>query len=167
LDSDSIFLNWGNVEVEDAVASGIKSLKSGENAILLEIESDLPSIVGDPILLERVIGNLLENAVRFNPKEPPVKVSAKRVDERIELRIIDHGPGIPLKDTSRVFTPFQRLGDRDNTSGVGLGLAIVKGFTELMHGQIYLRETAEGGLTVILSFPAGETPPSASESEFE
>lgn len=167
LESDSIFLNWGNVDVEDAISSGIKSLKSAENRVLLEIESDLPPIVGDPILLERVIGNLLENAIRFNPKESPVKVSAKRVDERIELRIIDHGPGISLKDKSRVFTPFQRLGDRDNTSGVGLGLAIVKGFTELMHGQIYLRETVEGGLTVILSFPAGETPHSASESELE
>jgi two-component system sensor histidine kinase KdpD len=85
-----------------------------------------------------------------------VGVVANQMEERIEIRIIDHGPGLSMKDKSILFTPFQRLGDRDNSTGVGLGLAIVKGFTELMNGQISLEETYQGGLTMVLSFPIGE-----------
>ena len=76
-------------------------------------------------------------------------------DYFLEIRIIDHGPGMSTKDTSKLFTPFQRLGDRDNSTGVGLGLAIVKGFTELMNGRISVEETFQGGLTMVLSFPIG------------
>jgi len=156
LESDSIFLNWRNVGVEDVVSGAIKFLKSPTTAIEISIDPDLPPIMGDPILLERVIGNLLENALRFNPKNRPVTVAAFKIEERIEIRIIDHGPGISLKNQSKVFVPFQRLGDRDNTTGIGLGLAIVKGFAELMHGRVSMEETYLGGLTVVLSFPIGD-----------
>jgi two-component system sensor histidine kinase KdpD len=123
----------------------------------ISIDPELPPVQGDPILLERVIGNLLENALRFNPKERPISIAAFQNEERIEIRIIDHGPGLSTKDKSKLFTPFQRLGDRDNSTGVGLGLAIVKGFTELMNGRISLEETYQGGLTMVLSFPIGDS----------
>jgi len=156
LEAGAIFLNWRNVGVEDAVSGAIKSLKSPTNLIEIGIDSELPPIHGDPILLERVIGNLLENAIRFNPKERSITIAAFQVEERIEIRIIDHGPGLSTKDKSKLFTPFQRLGDRDNSTGVGLGLAIVKGFTELMRGRISIEETYQGGLTMVLSFPIGD-----------
>lgn len=166
LESDSIFLNWRNVGIEDIVSGAIKSLKSPANSIEISIDSDLPPIMGDPILLERVIGNLLENALRFSPKTRPVTIAAFKVEDRIEVRIIDHGPGISVKDQSKVFIPFQRLGDRDNTTGVGLGLAIVKGFTELMNGRISMEETYLGGLTMVLSFPIGDEPPPHDSERF-
>lgn len=156
LEAGAIFLNWRNVGVEDVVSGAIKSLKSPTELIEISIDPELPPIKGDPILLERVIGNLLENALRFNPRERSVTIAAFRVGESIEIRIIDHGPGMSTKDKSRLFTPFQRLGDRDNTTGVGLGLAIVKGFTELMNGRISVEETFQGGLTMVLSFPIGD-----------
>ena len=156
LQAGAIFLNWRNVGVEDVVSGAIKSLKSPAEHIEISIDPELPPIKGDPILLERVIGNLLENALRFNPEERSVTIAAFRVGESIEIRIIDHGPGMSTKDKSRLFTPFQRLGDRDNTTGVGLGLAIVKGFTELMNGRISVEETFQGGLTMVLSFPIGD-----------
>lgn len=156
LEAGTIFLNWRNVGVEDAVSGAIKSLKSPTNLIEISIDSELPPIKGDPILLERVIGNLLENAIRFNPKDRPITIAAFQVEDRIEIRIIDHGPGLSTKDKSKLFTPFQRLGDRDNSTGVGLGLAIVKGFTELMRGRISIEETYQGGLTMVLSFPMGD-----------
>ena len=155
LEAGTIFLNWRNVGVEDAVSGAIKSLKSPTSMIEINIDSALPPIKGDPILLERVIGNLLENAIRFNPKEERVTVSASQVDRKIEIKIIDHGPGLSKKDTSKLFTPFQRFGDRDNSTGVGLGLAIVKGFTELMHGDVSMEATPQGGLTMVLAFPIG------------
>jgi len=156
LEAGAIFLNWRNVGVEDVVSGAIKSLKSPTDLIEISIDSELPPIKGDPILLERIIGNLLENALRFNPKDRPITIAAFQVEERIEIRIIDHGPGLSAKDKSKLFTPFQRLGDRDNSTGVGLGLAIVKGFTELMNGRISIEETYQGGLTMVLSFPIGE-----------
>ena len=165
LESDAIFLNWRNVGVEDVVAGAIKSLKSSTNSIGISIDSDLPPIKGDPILLERVLANLLENALRFNPKSSSVTVAAFRIDDHIEIRIIDHGPGIPAHAQSKVFVPFQRLGDRDNTTGVGLGLAIVKGFTELMHGRVSIEETYLGGLTMVLAFPIGVELPAVSEED--
>lgn len=156
LEAGAIFLNWRNVGVEDVVSGAIKSLKSPTELIEISIDPELPPVKGDPILLERVIGNLLENALRFNPKERSVTIAAFRVGESIEIRIIDHGPGMSIKDKSKLFTPFQRLGDRDNSTGVGLGLAIVKGFTELMNGRISVEETFQGGLTMVLSFPIGD-----------
>ncbi len=156
LEAGTIFLNWRNVEVEDVVSGAIKSLKSPTELIQINIDPELPPIKGDPILLERVVGNLLENALRFNPKDSKVNVAATEAGKTIQIRIIDHGPGLSTKDKSKLFTPFQRLGDRDNSTGVGLGLAIVKGFTELMHGSISLTETSPSGLTVVLSFPIGE-----------
>ena len=156
LEAGAIFLNWRNVGIEDVVSGAIKSLKSPSTPIEISIDSELPPIKGDPILLERVIGNLLENALRFNPQGRPITIAAFQVEERIEIRIIDHGPGLSTKDKSKLFTPFQRLGDRDNSTGVGLGLAIVKGFTELMNGRISIEETYQGGLTMVLSFPIGD-----------
>lgn len=155
LEAGTIFLNWRNVGVEDAVSGAIKALKSPTNSIEINIDPALPPIKGDPILLERVIGNLLENAIRFNPKDKTVTIAAAQVDERIEIRIIDHGPGLSKKDSSKLFTPFQRFGDRDNSTGVGLGLAIVKGFTELMNGNVSMEATVQGGLTMVLAFPMG------------
>lgn len=156
LEAGAIFLNWRNVGVEDVVSGAIKSLKSQTDLVEISIDSELPPIKGDPILLERIIGNLLENALRFNPKGRPVTIAAFHVEERIEIRVIDHGPGISEKEKAKLFTPFQRLGDRDNSTGVGLGLAIVKGFTELMNGRISMEETYEGGLTMVVSFPTGD-----------
>lgn len=156
LEAGAIFLNWRNVGVEDVVSGAIKSLKSPTELLEISIDPELPPIKGDPILLERVIGNLLENALRFNPKERSVTIAAFRVGASIEIRIIDHGPGMSTKDKSKLFTPFQRLGDRDNSTGVGLGLAIVKGFTELLKGRISVEETFQGGLTMVLSFPIGD-----------
>lgn len=156
LEAGAIFLNWRNVGIEDAVSGAIKSLKGPAELIEISIDPELPPIKVDPILLERVIGNLLENAVRFSPAGRPITIAAFQVENLLHIRIIDHGPGISNKDTEKLFTPFQRLGDRDNSTGLGLGLAIVKGFTELMHGRISFDETYNGGLTVVLTFPIGE-----------
>ena len=72
----------------------------------------------------------------------------------MELRVIDRGPGIPPADLDRVFAPFQRLGDTDNTTGVGLGLALSRGLTEAMGGTLTPEETPGGGLTMVLSMLA-------------
>ena len=73
---------------------------------------------------------------------------------RVELRVVDRGPGIPLADRDRVFEPFQRLGDRPAGDGVGLGLAVARGFVEAMGGELRIEDTPGGGLTMVVGFEA-------------
>jgi two-component system sensor histidine kinase KdpD len=81
-------------------------------------------------------------------------VTGSSLGERVELRVIDRGPGIPPAEIDKVFAPFQRLGDTDNTTGVGLGLALSRGLTEAMGGTLTPEETPGGGLTMVVSLTA-------------
>ncbi|MFF4694571.1 sensor histidine kinase [Streptomyces chattanoogensis] len=117
-----------------------------------------PDVLADPPLLERVIANLVSNAVRHSPAGRPVTIGASALAGRVELRIIDRGPGIQLTDWERAFVPFQRLGDTDNTTGLGLGLALSRGLTEAMGGTLTPEDTPGGGLTMVVSLPAAPVP---------
>jgi two-component system sensor histidine kinase KdpD len=83
----------------------------------------------------------------------------------VELRVEDRGPGIPKSKRDRIFVPFQRLGDTDNTTGVGLGLALSRGLTEAMGGTLEPEETPGGGMTMTLSLPAVPAPAGAHVAE--
>ncbi|WP_443066503.1 ATP-binding protein [Streptomyces sp. NBC_01262] len=111
-------------------------------------------VLADPPLLERVVANLVANAVRHTPDGMQVRLSASAHADRIELRVVDRGPGLPAEDRDRVFEPFQRLGDTDNTTGLGLGLALSRGLTEAMGGTLTPEDTPGGGLTMVLSLSA-------------
>jgi len=104
------------------------------------------------------IGNRFIYALRFSPDGTPPLLTASTLGERVELRIVDRGPGIPEADRDRIFVPFQRLGDTDNTTGVGLGLALSRGLTEAMGGTLEPEDTPGGGLTMTLSLPAAPAP---------
>ncbi|GID97843.1 DUF4118 domain-containing protein [Amorphoplanes digitatis] len=123
--------------------------------IPLHLPADLPAVHADPGLLERILVNLVANALRHSPAGRPPVVTASALAGTIEIRVIDHGPGIPEDRWEDVFLPFQRLGDRDNHTGVGLGLALSRGLTEVMGGTLTPEETPGGGLTMILALPAG------------
>jgi two-component system sensor histidine kinase KdpD len=139
--------------VEDVVARALDSLGADAADVQIQIPDDLPEVLADPVLLERVLVNLISNALRYNPPGNNVLVAASVLADRLELRVVDRGPGIPQADHDRVFLPFQRLGDRDNDSGVGLGLALSRGLVEAMHGQIAPDETPGGGLTMTIGLP--------------
>ena len=80
-------------------------------------------------------------------------MSASSFGGQVELRISDHGPGVPDERKEEIFHPFQRMGDTDNNVGVGLGLALTKGFVEGMGGTLEAEDTPAGGLTMVLSLP--------------
>ncbi len=124
-------------------------------AVHLDVPATLPEVLADAGLLERVIANLVENAVRYSPPGEPVRVSASTHSDIVELRITDRGPGIPLKVREDVFAPFQRRDDHPahNGAGVGLGLAIARAFTSAMHGSLTLDDTPGGGLTAVVALP--------------
>ncbi|MGW2962131.1 ATP-binding protein [Streptomyces sp. NPDC001220] len=122
---------------------------------------NMPPLLADPPLLERVIANLVGNAARYSPPGKRVLVTASALAGRAELRIIDRGPGLPAGGRDRLFEPFQRLGDTDNTTGLGLGLALARGLTEAMDGTLTPEDTPGGGLTMVVSLPlADRTRPS-------
>ena len=144
--------------LEEIVARALDDLGPAGRAVVVDIADSLPEVRVDPAILERVIVNLTTNAIRYSPAGQPPLLTASALGDRVELRVADRGPGIPEPDRDRVFVPFQRLGDTDNTTGVGLGLALSRGLTEAMGGTLEPEETPGGGLTMTLSLPAAPVP---------
>ncbi|MGD8195497.1 ATP-binding protein [Herbiconiux sp. P18] len=149
------------VDLDDLVPAVLDELGAGPEQIELDLPTDLPAFDADPVLLDRVLVNLLSNALRFTPPGERVVVAASAFAGTVELRVIDRGPGIPVERRDEVFVPFQRLGDTDNLTGLGLGLALSKGFVEGMGGTLETEETPGGGLTMVVALPvaaAGHDP---------
>jgi two-component system sensor histidine kinase KdpD len=121
------------------------------------IDPDARQAIADAGLLDRVLANITENALRYQPPGTPVSVTASRVSNRVEIRIIDNGPGIDSEQLEEIFQPFQQLDDVHHADGVGLGLAVSRGLAEAMGGQISAETTPGGGLTVVVELPAGDT----------
>ncbi|MFF7990076.1 ATP-binding protein [Kitasatospora xanthocidica] len=122
--------------------------------LTVDIDEGAPPVLADPPLLERVLANVITNALRYNAPGAPVLVTASHHADQVEIRVIDRGPGIAPEDRDRVFLPFQRLGDTDNTTGVGLGLALSRGLAEAMGGSLEVEDTPGGGTTMLLTLPA-------------
>ncbi|WP_327085348.1 DUF4118 domain-containing protein [Nonomuraea sp. NBC_01738] len=139
--------------LEEVVPRAMDDLGPLRERVEGDLSIELPEIAADPALLERVLVNLMTNAVRYSPAGAKVLVTASRHGGSVEIRVIDRGPGIPPEAHDRVFLPFQRLGDRDNHAGVGLGLALSRGLAEAMGGTLTPDETPGGGLTMILRMP--------------
>ncbi len=145
-------------DLGEVVARSLDDLGADGRSVVVEIPAELPEVYVDPGILERVISNLVANALRYSPAGSPPLLTASVLGDRVELRVIDRGPGIPAAAASRVFVPFQRMGDTDNTTGIGLGLALSRGLTEAMDGTLEPEETPGGGVTMALSLLAVVTP---------
>ena len=141
-------------DLSEIVARSLDDLGPAARIVTVDIPDDLPEVAVDPGILERVIANLTANALRYSPAGVPPVLTGSALRDRVELRIIDRGPGIPEDHRDQMFVPFQRLGDTDNTTGVGLGLALSRGLTEAMGGTLEPDDTPGGGLTMTLSLPA-------------
>jgi two-component system, OmpR family, sensor histidine kinase KdpD len=157
--SDSLSSLARPVHWSDAVAQALRSLPDGR--IRLELPDNMPAVDADPGMLERVIANIVENALKYAPDSEIVIVGSvggtgsATIDgfPASELRIIDHGQGVPADQVLTMFKPFQRLDDAPAGTGIGLGLAVAKGFTEVMGGRLLAEPTPGGGLTMIIRLP--------------
>jgi len=144
------------MSVAEAVVKVVADQGQAGHGIDIHIPDELAEVRADPALLERILANVLANALRYSPSDRPPMVSASEHGGYVEVRVIDHGPGIPPADRERVFLPFQRLGDRTNDSGVGLGLALSRGLAEAMGGELDPDTTPGGGLTMTLRLPVAD-----------
>jgi two-component system sensor histidine kinase KdpD len=136
-------------EVLDAAARA-PSLRNAQ--LDIKLDDDLPPVQADPVQLERVLSNLLENAVRYSSNGEPVAVRASTTGTRLQLRITDHGPGIDAEDLERIFEPFYRAPGAAG-HGSGLGLAIAKGFINGNGGRVWARSLPGQGATFTIDLP--------------
>ena len=128
--------------------------------IEVDIPDDLPAVLVDPVRLDQVLTNLLDNARRYAGGQP-VTVQGRAANGRVELRVVDHGPGIPKAERERVFDQFYRLGRNGRTppDGTGMGLAISRGIVEALGGTIRVEDTPGGGATFVVSLRPGSAAP--------
>ncbi|KFC17204.1 Osmosensitive K+ channel histidine kinase KdpD [Cutibacterium acnes HL201PA1] len=141
------------VDPAEVIMPALDELSLGPADVEIDLGSDVPEMVADPALLQRVVVNLLSNALRYEPAGSRVRLAESSFANQVEIRVIDHGPGIPEDRRDDVMVPFQRLGDTDSSVGLGLGLALSKGFVEGMDGTLALEDTPGGGLTMVISLP--------------
>ena len=137
-----------DVPLGEVVRRALAGLDESERVVV----TDLPTAYVDAGLLERVVANLVDNALRHSDA---VMVEGSADGARVELRVVDRGPGVPPADRARIFEPFQRRGD--SGTGVGLGLAVARGLTEAQGGTLEAEETPGGGLMMVLDLPGGSS----------
>jgi two-component system sensor histidine kinase KdpD len=153
LQSGALTLRCAPVALEDVVAAALSGLELDGHRVEVDVPETVPLVEADPGLLERAVANVVSNALAWSPSDRSVRIEAASVRERVYLRVIDRGPGIPAAQRAGIFEPFRRAGDRSNDAGVGLGLAVAHGFVTAMHGDIAVDDTPGGGLTVTISLP--------------
>ncbi|MFC7447279.1 sensor histidine kinase [Rhodococcus daqingensis] len=121
--------------------------RAGPDRVQVDVGGN--AVMADSGLLERVLANLVDNALRYAP-DSKVRIAAAPVKDRVVITVADTGPGIARGAEDQIFDSFQRLGDRDVTTGVGLGLSVVRGFVEAMDGTVSATDTPGGGLTMVV-----------------
>jgi two-component system sensor histidine kinase KdpD len=136
-------------DLDEVVPMALAGVPDG--SVQLDIPETLPMVAVDRGLLERAVANIVENAVKYSRAGQTVLVSASALGDRVQVRVVDRGPGVPDEAKDRIFEPFQRYGDAPRDAGVGLGLAVARGFTEAMNGTMTAEDTPGGGMTMVLT----------------
>jgi len=146
------------VDLRDLAQAAIRRLRPLARAhrVRLDVPPDLADVEVDVEMMEQVFGNLLENALRFAPPGSEILVSCCAGPHRgdVEVRVADHGPGVPPEERERIFEEFARVDARPDASGTGLGLAIVHALVTAHGGVVWCEETPGGGATFGFVIPA-------------
>jgi two-component system sensor histidine kinase KdpD len=147
------------VDIGDLVQHAVRRLRPLARAhrvhrVRLDVGGDLPEVALDVTMADQILLNLLENALRFAPPGSEILVSARLAGaDAIELRVADHGPGVPAEAQERIFEEFQSADTRPDRPGTGLGLAIVRALVVAHGGTVRYEDTPGGGATFVCTFP--------------
>jgi two-component system, OmpR family, sensor histidine kinase KdpD len=153
LQTGSITPHLQDLHLLDVLKTSVSTLGDQGRRIRTWFPDDLPLFRGDAGLLDRVLANVLENALRHSPGRQEVVISGSVIGRRLQVRVVDRGIGVPDHAKEQIFAPFQRLGDTGSGEGVGLGLAVARGLTEAMDGTLSAEDTPGGGLTIVIELP--------------
>jgi two-component system sensor histidine kinase KdpD len=144
--------------IEELVAQALDQVGPGARRVEVALPADAPVVEVDAVQIERVLVNLLENALKFSPAGEPVNVRVKTTRSEVLVRVVDRGTGIPEADLERIFEPFSRAPESGERSGSGLGLAIAKGFAEGNGGRVWAESRQGQGASFVLALPLVEVP---------
>jgi two-component system, OmpR family, sensor histidine kinase KdpD len=141
-----------STELTDVVRAALSTVPEASR-LTVDLPTGLPNVRTDPVLLERVIANVVANALRFSPHDTPPRLVADSRGPWLELRVMDQGPGVSLVQWEKLFQPFERLSDAGSATGLGLGLAISRTLANAIGAQLHPESTAGGGLTMVIALP--------------
>ncbi|MBJ6724475.1 sensor histidine kinase [Geomesophilobacter sediminis] len=155
LESGALKLKEVPCDVEDLVGCAIAAVEPqlGKRKVELRIDEGLPLVNMDMVLMTQVLVNLLDNALKYSPRENPVELAATLVRERLTLAVSDRGPGVPEGELPHIFDKFYRVPVPEGAGGTGLGLSICKGIVEAHGGTIAAENRSGGGLQVVVTLP--------------
>jgi two-component system, OmpR family, sensor histidine kinase KdpD len=150
LESGAMRLKPDAADLQDLIGSSLEEAGSrlGNRTVTVNVPDDLPLVQMDFVLIERVLVNVIDNALKYSPPETPIEVKASMAGAFVEIMVADQGVGIPQEDLTRIFDKFYRVQRPNNVSGTGLGLAICKGIVDA-HGGFISAENRPGGGTII------------------
>ncbi|MGA7178951.1 MAG: two-component system sensor histidine kinase KdpD [Thiobacillaceae bacterium] len=146
--------------LEEVVGSALQSLSKqlARHSVHVDLPADLPLLEFDTVLMERVFGNLLENAAKYTPEGSRIDIAAWHEGNQVKITVADNGPGLPPGREERVFEKFTRGQEESSVSGVGLGLSIVRAIVLAHKGTVRAQNRPEGGAKFIITLPVGEPP---------
>jgi two-component system sensor histidine kinase KdpD len=155
LESGAMRFKKETLDIQDVVGSALEELggRLGTRAVNIDIPSELPLVQLDFVLVERVLVNVIDNAIKYSPSDTPIEIKAHAAGAFLEIEVADRGTGIPLEDLTRIFDKFYRVQRPDNVSGTGLGLSISKGIVQAQGGFIAAENRPGGGTIITISLP--------------
>ncbi|QGP93913.1 Sensor protein KdpD [Neomoorella glycerini] len=161
LESGMLQLNQEWCDVEDIIGVVLRQMRETlqNRPLKVEIPSGIPLVKMDFSLIEQVLVNLLDNAVKYSPPGSEIAITVRQEEQELQVAIADRGTGIPPGDLERVFDKFYRLHSPRHVSGTGLGLSICKGIIDAHGGKIWAAPRAGGGSVFTFSLPLNEPPP--------
>ena len=148
--------------LEEVVGAALERLAKSlaSRRVAVNVPAELPLVAVDDVLIEQVLVNLLDNAIKYTPAESPIRIIATATDRSVTVEVADRGPGLRRGEEDKVFEKFYR-GQPGGDRGAGLGLAICRGIVKAHGGRIWAQNLPEGGVAFLFTLPLGETPPAA------
>jgi len=155
LEANAIHLRLEPCDIQDAIGSALNQLEErlGNKPIVVTIPEGLPLVSLDFALFGQVLVNVIDNAVKYSPKDSQIDIDVTQTEKTISIHVCDRGIGIPEEDLERVFDKFYRVSRPESVNGTGLGLAICKGIVEAHGGQISAANRQGGGTVITITLP--------------
>ncbi|AFC28423.1 Osmosensitive K channel His kinase sensor [Paenibacillus mucilaginosus 3016] len=158
LESGMLRLRKRWCDVEDIIGVALKQVKDFQQhrKIRVQFLKQVPLILGDEVLLEQVLVNIISNAIKYSPDGSEINIMVNKEEDAVFFSVSDQGIGIEVSERERIFDKFYRADKSKHITGTGLGLAICKGIVELHGGTISAKPNGEKGLSIVISLPISD-----------